>query len=46
VRPEDRRQVDQSTADLDGVIANADKIKGKIGENLRASLEQLPLSRS
>ena len=31
--------------DLDGVIANADQIKGKIGENLRASLEQLPLSR-
>lgn len=23
---------------LDGVIANADKIKGKIGENLRAAL--------
>jgi DNA polymerase-1 len=31
--------------DLDGVIANADKIKGKIGESLRATLEQLPLSR-
>jgi DNA polymerase-1 len=30
---------------LDGVIANADKIKGKIGEHLRASLDQLPLSR-
>lgn len=29
---------------LDGVIANADKIKGKIGENLRSALEQLPLS--
>jgi len=26
------------------VIANADKIKGKIGENLRDALEQLPLS--
>jgi DNA polymerase-1 len=31
--------------DLDGVIANADKVKGKIGESLRATLEQLPLSR-
>jgi len=30
---------------LDGVIANADKITGKIGENLRAALTQLPLSR-
>ena len=30
---------------LDGVIANADKIKGKVGEYLRASLKQLPLSR-
>lgn len=29
---------------LDGVIANADKVKGKIGENLRDALEQLPLS--
>ncbi|MEA9732470.1 DNA polymerase I [Xanthomonas campestris] len=30
---------------LDGVIANADKIKGKIGENLRAALPRLPLNR-
>ncbi|HSC09844.1 MAG TPA: DNA polymerase, partial [Rhodanobacteraceae bacterium] len=30
---------------LDGVIANADKIGGKIGENLRAALPHLPLSR-
>ena len=30
---------------LDGVIANADKIGGKIGENLRAALSQLPLSK-
>jgi DNA polymerase-1 len=30
---------------LDGVIANADKVSGKIGENLRAALTQLPLSR-
>jgi DNA polymerase-1 len=29
---------------LDEVIANADKVKGKIGENLREALEQLPLS--
>jgi DNA polymerase-1 len=31
--------------DLDGVIANADSIKGKVGENLRAVLDRLPLSR-
>ena len=31
--------------DLDTLIKNADMIKGKIGENLRNSLEQLPLSR-
>ncbi|MCC4617347.1 DNA polymerase I [Xanthomonas campestris pv. asclepiadis] len=30
---------------LDGVIANADRIKGKIGENLRAALPRLPLNR-
>ncbi len=30
---------------LDGVIANADKIKGKIGEYLRDALGQLPLSK-
>ena len=30
---------------LDGVVNHADEIKGKVGENLRASLEQLPLSR-
>jgi len=30
---------------LDAVIANADRIGGKIGENLRAALPQLPLSR-
>jgi len=29
---------------LEQVMANADKVKGKIGENLRAALEQLPLS--
>jgi DNA polymerase-1 len=29
---------------LDEVIANADKVKGKIGENLRDALTQLPLS--
>jgi len=31
--------------DLDGVIANAHAIKGKIGENLRAALDRLPLNR-
>jgi DNA polymerase-1 len=31
--------------DLDSLVAHADQIKGKIGENLRASLEQLPLAR-
>jgi DNA polymerase-1 len=30
---------------LDNLIANADRITGKIGENLRASLDQLPLSK-
>ncbi|AGA35368.1 DNA polymerase I [Thioalkalivibrio nitratireducens DSM 14787] len=30
---------------LDAVIENADRIKGKVGENLRAALERLPLSR-
>ena len=30
---------------LDGVVAHADEIKGKVGENLRASLEQIPLSK-
>lgn len=29
---------------LDGVIANADEVGGKIGENLRAAIETLPLS--
>jgi DNA polymerase-1 len=30
---------------LDALVANADKIGGKIGENLRAALPQLPMSR-
>jgi DNA polymerase-1 len=30
---------------LDNLVANAEKITGKIGENLRASLDQLPLSK-
>ncbi|MGD8514499.1 MAG: 5'-3' exonuclease H3TH domain-containing protein, partial [Granulosicoccaceae bacterium] len=30
---------------LEAIVENADAIKGKIGENLRASLEQLPLSK-
>ncbi len=29
---------------LENVIANADAIKGKIGENLRAALPRLPLN--
>ncbi len=32
--------------DLDTVMARADEIKGKIGENLREALDQLPMSRS
>ena len=35
-----------SYGDLDGVIANASAIKGKVGESLRDNLEQLPLSRT
>jgi DNA polymerase-1 len=31
---------------LDGVIANAGAIKGKIGDNLRAALDRLPLNRT
>lgn len=31
---------------LDELMANADEVKGKVGENLRNSLEQLPLSRA
>jgi DNA polymerase-1 len=31
---------------LDGVIAHAGDIKGKIGDNLRAALERLPLNRA
>ncbi len=29
---------------LKGVMENADEVKGKVGENLRAALDQLPLS--
>ena len=36
----------QEYGDMDNLIAHAHEIKGKIGENLRNSLEQLPLSRS
>ncbi|MCU7795943.1 MAG: DNA polymerase I [Candidatus Thiodiazotropha sp. (ex Myrtea spinifera)] len=35
----------QAYGDLDNLMAHADEIKGKIGENLRASLDFLPLSR-
>ena len=31
--------------DLDGIVANADNIKGKVGENLRNSLPDIPLSK-
>ncbi len=30
---------------LDAIIASADEFKGKVGENLRTSLDQIPLSR-
>lgn len=33
-------------ADIDTLVAQADEVKGKIGESLRASLDQLPLSRA
>ena len=35
----------EAYGDLDGVIRNAGAIKGKVGENLRAVLDQLPLAR-
>ena len=35
----------QQYGSLDNLIAHADEIKGKVGENLRDSLKQLPLSR-
>ncbi|MEJ2133399.1 MAG: 5'-3' exonuclease H3TH domain-containing protein, partial [Gammaproteobacteria bacterium] len=35
----------QQYGDLDEVIAHADEIKGKVGENLRESTEFLPLSK-
>jgi DNA polymerase-1 len=35
----------QEFGDLAGVIAHAGQIKGKVGENLRQSLDRLPLSR-
>ena len=36
----------QEYGDIDNLIAHAADIKGKIGENLRDSLEKLPLSRA
>ncbi len=30
---------------LDNIVKNADKISGKVGENLRASLQQIPLAK-
>ena len=35
----------QEYGDLEGVMAHAGDIKGKVGENLRQSLDRLPLSR-
>ncbi|WP_018954685.1 DNA polymerase I [Thioalkalivibrio sulfidiphilus] len=35
----------QAYGSLDGIMAHADEIKGKVGENLRAALGHLPLSR-
>ncbi len=35
----------QEYGSLEGVMGHAEEVKGKIGENLRASLDQLPLSR-
>ncbi|WP_020506662.1 DNA polymerase I [Lamprocystis purpurea] len=35
----------QDYGDLDGVIANADRVSGKVGESLRQVLDQLPLAR-
>ncbi len=35
----------QKWGSLDGIIAHADEIKGKVGENLRNALDRLPLSR-
>ncbi|MBU0499808.1 MAG: DNA polymerase I [Gammaproteobacteria bacterium] len=32
-------------SDIDNLLAHADEIPGKVGESLRASLDQLPLSR-
>ena len=36
----------QEFGDLEGLMAHAAQIKGKVGDNLRQSLDQLPLSRS
>jgi len=35
----------ETYGDLDGVMAHADEIGGKIGDNLREALDRLPLSR-
>ncbi|HSO79769.1 MAG TPA: 5'-3' exonuclease H3TH domain-containing protein, partial [Chromatiaceae bacterium] len=36
----------QEFGDLEGLMAHAAQIKGKVGDNLRQSLDRLPLSRS
>ena len=35
----------QEYGSLDEIVAHADKVKGKVGENLRAALDKLPLSK-
>ncbi len=36
----------QEYGSLDNIVANAEKISGKVGEKLRGSIEQLPLTKS
>lgn len=36
----------QEYGSLDNIVTNADKIKGKVGENLKAAIAQLPLSKA
>ena len=35
----------QAYGDLDNLVEHADEVKGKVGDNLRAALERIPLSR-
>jgi DNA polymerase-1 len=45
VGPKTAARLISEYGDLDGLISHADEVKGKLGENLRDSLEFLPLSR-